>query len=304
MRGDALQQRAVDYVTEGLPPAERAAFAAELTRNAALAEEVSALERTYAQLAWLAPAAELPPGLRERTLETAVTPPVREWAKAFPASPAPPSGTRWVSFAPWLLGGIAASIGLLLWLNLGARQERLATSGRKLQTAEASLQRLERKMAGMEDAVVRGRARVAEVEADLGRLRTENGRLSIALSEAERRAPLDRLEIIPLSSEFDTAYEASVAWDAEKRVGVLQIARLPASPPATEYKVWVIDAATGRPTGAGTFPLDASGRARVPFQPVGDVGAAQIFAVSLEKTEDLGNSTPKGPIVLSSRTAG
>ncbi len=295
MMSELFQQQAADFVTGALPPAERDGFLAELTRDPQLAAEVADLENTYAQLARLAPPIELPPGLRERTLMAATT--GGTGAKIIPITH--PARPRRVAILPWLATGLAAVTAFLLWVDAREQRTRAMLATEKAEAAELVRDRLAQEAGELRGTLARSASAAANNASDLQRLRSENQRTTEALRQAEQRAEVARLQVVTLSSKLDARYLASVAWDAERQTGILQISHLPARQPATEYKLWVIDAVTGQPKGAGTFRLDADGRARLTFQPDSTVGRASAFAVSLEKAENVSAPAPKGPIFLS-----
>jgi hypothetical protein len=77
--------------------------------------------------------------------------------------------------------------------------------------------------------------------------------------------------------------------------GQLFVANLPPAPAGKAYELWTLGGAA--PQAAGTFRVDAAGRATHRVQPAG--GPASKFAVTLEP--EPGVAAPTGPIVLASR---
>jgi hypothetical protein len=90
------------------------------------------------------------------------------------------------------------------------------------------------------------------------------------------------------------AATARMIWH-DKAGGQLFVANLPAAPPGKTYELWALDGPG--PTAAGTFQVDASGRATHRVEPGGTATAK--FAVTLES--EPGVTAPTGPIVLASR---
>ena len=77
--------------------------------------------------------------------------------------------------------------------------------------------------------------------------------------------------------------------------GHLFVANLPPAPAGKAYELWTLGGAA--PQAAGTFQVDAAGRATHRVQPAG--GPSSKFAVTLEP--EPGVAAPTGPIVLASR---
>jgi len=77
--------------------------------------------------------------------------------------------------------------------------------------------------------------------------------------------------------------------------GQLFVANLPPAPAGKAYELWTLGGAA--PQAAGTFRVDAAGRATHRVQPAG--APASKFAVTLEP--EPGVAAPTGPIVLASR---
>ena len=85
-----------------------------------------------------------------------------------------------------------------------------------------------------------------------------------------------------------------VVWN-EKAGGRLYVTGLPPAPSGKTYELWTIAGAEPRP--AGTFDVDASGRASHPVPPAGE-GPVKVFAVTVEPAG--GTPAPTGPMVLAS----
>jgi Anti-sigma-K factor rskA, C-terminal len=85
-----------------------------------------------------------------------------------------------------------------------------------------------------------------------------------------------------------------VIWH-DKAGGQLFVANLPPAPAGKAYELWTLGGPA--PEAAGTFQVDASGRATHRVEPAS--GPAAKFAVTLEP--EAGVPAPTGPIVLASR---
>jgi anti-sigma-K factor RskA len=86
-----------------------------------------------------------------------------------------------------------------------------------------------------------------------------------------------------------------VVWH-DKAGGRLYVSGLPPAPPGKTYELWTI--AGPAPTPAGTFDVDAAGRASHPVAPVAG-GPVKVFAVTLEPAG--GVPAPTGPMMLASK---
>jgi Anti-sigma-K factor rskA, C-terminal len=87
---------------------------------------------------------------------------------------------------------------------------------------------------------------------------------------------------------------ARMVWH-DKAGGHLFVANLPPAPAGKAYELWALGRAAPQP--AGTFQVDAAGRATHRVEPAGSPPAK--FAVTLEP--EAGVPAPTGPIVLASR---
>jgi anti-sigma-K factor RskA len=86
-----------------------------------------------------------------------------------------------------------------------------------------------------------------------------------------------------------------VVWN-EKAGGRLYVTGLPPAPSGRTYELWTIAGAAPRP--AGTFDVDAAGRATHPVPPAEEEGPVKVFAVTVEPAG--GVPAPTGPMVLAS----
>ncbi len=141
-----------------------------------------------------------------------------------------------------------------------------------------------------------------------GRLNGENTALKGTLALQRHTRPVDPLAGITLchldaatgAAPGQPSATATVAWDPDQRVGLLQIIQL--TPPASgkDYQLWAVE--EGRPgtVNAGLVRVDERGSARVVFKPADDEGGGRgrvvAFALSLERAG--GSPTNAGPIVM------
>jgi anti-sigma-K factor RskA len=84
-----------------------------------------------------------------------------------------------------------------------------------------------------------------------------------------------------------------VVWHATAG-GHVFVAKLPPAPEGKTYELWTITG--GKPSPAGVFQVDATGRASHKVAPVG--GPVEVFAITLEPVG--GVAAPTGSIVLAS----
>lgn len=212
---------AAPYVLDALEKEESAFFEAHLAECSVCRSEVDELREVTGLLAYAAPAAAPPAGLRERIVAEA-----RRTSSA-PAAPAPLSrpqavparGPRRSAWLPWL----AAAASLVLALVAGSallreRQERLALE-REYRQAVATIEQRDSLLANA--------------------LGTE---VQIATLAATGEAPTMRL-----------------FWDRERGVMVLSARHLPPAPAGRTYQLWGIVAGEA-PRSLGTFDTDAGGR--------------------------------------------
>ena len=158
-------------------------------------------------------------------------------------------------------------------------------------------------------ALVSGGVVASRYEAELGRMARETAAVRQRLQTDERllraemagyqravellRDPATRVVELRGAGPGPAA-TARMIWH-DKAGGQLFVANLPAAPPGKTYELWALNGPS--PTAAGTFRVDASGRATHRVEPGGT--AATKFAVTLEP--EPGVTAPTGPIVLAGR---
>lgn len=118
------------------------------------------------------------------------------------------------------------------------------------------------------------------------------------ITALEQRNAFAQLRIATLASKLETAPDAiaTVVWDAEKQEGVLKVTNIPANAADRDYQLWIVDPDYPQPVDAGVFHVANDGNQSIPFKPKARVGAADAFAVSLERKG--GAPKAEGPMVL------
>lgn len=118
------------------------------------------------------------------------------------------------------------------------------------------------------------------------------------ITALEQRNAFAQLRIATLASQLQSAPDAlaTVIWDAEKQEGVLKVTNIPANEEDRDYQLWIVDPNYQQPVDAGTFHVADDGTKSISFKPKTHVGAADAFAVSLERKG--GVPKAEGPMVL------
>jgi hypothetical protein len=178
-----------------------------------------------------------------------------------------PARASWVQWAA-ATGAVAAVAALLTGGLVASRYE--ARLGQMARETAAVRERLQRDEAALRDQVAVYRNAV-----------------ELLRDPATRVVDLHGAGPSPEAS-------ARMIWH-EKAGGQLFVANLPPAPAGKAYELWTLGGAA--PQAAGTFQVDASGRATHRVEPAG--GPASKFAVTLEP--EPGVTAPTGPIVLASR---
>jgi anti-sigma-K factor RskA len=263
------EELAALYAFELLEGAEKAAFEADLARNAELRALLDSLRETAALTALSAPQIEPPAGLKGRIMAIAAeTAPDDNKVIAFPI----------LKIAPW---AIAACLALAItWL--GTQNLSLRSENANLQT-ERQLADTAYKMAKNQ---LSERSLVAEkMINDLG-------------AKLRNTEDLARLKVTALASLAGNTKAAQViaVWDPEQQTGLLTMDKLPPVGDTQDYQLWIVDPAYKDPVNAGVFHVASDGRVAVPFKPDEPIAHAAAFAVSLEKKG--GVAKANGTIVM------
>ena len=235
-------------------------------------EQLAALDRVAASLAWAASPAVPPAGLRDRVLAAvaaeARAPEVIPFGpRAEPAAP-PARGTAFVAIASLLAAAAVAIVFLttmLVWnrsaLDEAARQ--FAALQKETRETNAELERANR---------------VLEVVNDPGVRITR-----LASTAAPSEPGID------------------VLWNPAKKRGVLYARSLPKAEPGKDYELWLI-AENAPPIPAAVFDTDADGNAVVAIDELPVTAAPKAFAITVEPKG--GSPTPTLPIRFAGNFAG
>jgi anti-sigma-K factor RskA len=255
------------YALELLEGEERTQFEAALQRDAALQTLVRELRETSAAVAYSAPVAAAPAGLKTQLLaEIATRPaasPPRETAKviAFPA-------LTWIALAAAACFALVA--GWLTRLYVGAR-------------AEADLLRDQSTFADIALKTAR-----QQLEAERILARGQVAQLDQQIAELRAQADVANLKIALLASlakDSREAYAVAV-WNPAKQEGVFTLEKMPAPAPDQRLELWVVEARAGaKPVSAGVLDVGANGTVRAQFKPSAAVSTLAAFAVSREKND-------------------
>jgi anti-sigma-K factor RskA len=264
---ERLMEMAPLYALGALDGDELAEFSRSLPSAPELQAEVAAFEAVVGRLAFLH-ATAAPQRLRSRTLGA---------AGFFPAStPAPAARRDAPPRAPWLAwAAVLAAVAfgaLFAW-----ERARLVDSRR-----QADELRQERDTLAAE--ITRARLQLAAVQEQLGR---EVAFRELVAHRESRQTLLAGLAPAP-------AAVARVVWNPGTREAVLLAAGLAPAPEGKVYEAWVI--AGGAPVPAGTFQVDANGKAVLRLPTVDETRSVKTFAVTLEPAG--GTAAPTGPMVL------
>ncbi len=133
-------------------------------------------------------------------------------------------------------------------------------------------------------------------EAHIDELAGEQKRLLASIAEFEENQKLDRLKIVSLQSEINSAYFGAAVWDGQNGRGLLQVSRIPKLEAGKDYQLWIVDPKYKTPVDGGVFQVDDDGAATITFTPKQKIDEVKAFAVSLEKKG--GVPVAEGPMVL------
>jgi anti-sigma-K factor RskA len=179
-----------------------------------------------------------------------------------PQSAAPRSKIVWFA-VPWALAACLAVACVVLSLDRTNLENKLALAGRELLV-----------------------------------LQQKNARAELELATLQKKNALAEMKIMLLKAQVE-AFESATAvvvWDKDRKIGVLQLDKLPPAGPGRDYQLWVIDPKIPQPVSAGVFTVSNNGPMRTDFWPRSPVQSASAFAISLEKAG--GAPKPEGEIIL------
>lgn len=296
---EATQERASLHALGLLAPEEAADFEREIWTKPGLRELVEEMRVGLEQVARAEAIHQPPPDLRAALLEQVAqrTPskspiPFGTVSRQTLAVPAAPRTYGWV---PWAVAaGLAVSAGLSFFQASSARS---ATSDALAQVKKLTdqLSHTKTQLADAQTQALVATKRVAELEAEGGKMRADNSRLAAETTKAVERMRVAALTRTPAAGASATAI-AYVVWDKQQKNGFLNIKGLPPAPPGKDYQLWAIDNRQPAPVSAGTFVTQPDGTAQVFFKPADPQMRCDKFAVSLEPAG--GGNAPAGPVFL------
>jgi anti-sigma-K factor RskA len=320
------EELAALYAFDLLEGAEKSAFEADLSRDAALRKLVDELRESSAALAHTAPAVTPPPELKARLLAE------------IEARSKPAATGKVIAFPSWIPWAAAACFALVAgWIGqlyltsrsetasvrdqlalteltlrdarqqleaerivstqqIGGLNRDVAEKARQLADAAQKIAAGERLLAEATRNATASEGRLAATEQSLGAMRTQLADLGQRL---KAQGDLANLKITTLASMLGNSSSAlAVAvWSPESQEGVLKVEKLPALAADKDYQLWVVDPQYPDPVDGGVFTVDPkTGEARVPFKSKQPLKAIQAYAITLEKKGGVTKSA--GPFLL------
>jgi anti-sigma-K factor RskA len=265
-----LHELAPIFALGALDGDDLASFRAALPASPELQAEVVSFESVCGRLAHATATARPAGGLRARALgAVGVFPAPASARRPTPAAPvAHPT--------PWLAW--AATLAAVTAGGLYVREHLLLSDLRR----DAAAVRTERD--GLEAEVLQARMELATLQRQL----TQEVAFRELVGQRESR------QVLLAGLEPAPAAVARAVWNPATREAVLLVAGLAPAPPGKVYEAWVI--ASGAPVPAGTFQVDASGKAVLRMPAVDETSRVKTFAVTIEP--DGGTPAPTGSMVL------
>jgi anti-sigma-K factor RskA len=263
-----LQELAPIFALGALDGDDLASFRAALPASAELQAEVTSFESVCGRLACVTATARPSGGLRARSLGAVGVFPA---AARRTAPVAPAAGP-----APWLAW--AAALAAVAAGGLYVREHLLLADLRR----DSAAVRSERD--GLEAEVLQARTELATLQRQL----TQEVAFRELVGQRESR------QVLLAGLEPAPAAVARAVWNPGTREAVLLVTGLAPAPPGKVYEAWVI--AAGAPVPAGTFQVDASGKAVLRLPAVDETSRVKTFAVTIEP--DGGTPAPTGSMVL------
>jgi len=264
MIDEQREEQASLYALGALPAAELADFEQALRSDPELQSLVSDLQATADTLALATPRVQPPAHLKQEILSR-----LESRQKIVPL-PVPES--TWPILVPWALAAsLAVACVILYWQG-----QRLGHQSAELRRQLDDVSRRAEALRGQSDTFQK---QLAVLDTEL-----KNWRDKDALAEMKIALLASLLEKSP------KAVSVSV-WDKDKQDGVLVVRDLAPLPVDKDYQLWVIDARAPSPISAGVFSVDDKGNVRFKFKPVREIGAADKFAISMERKGGVPNPT-------------
>ena len=263
------------YAFETVDASERRQFEAHLPDCAACREAVADLRRVSVGLGLSVDAVEPPASLRERTIRAAIGAPRPAATSALPTGRVGRPSSAGGAVPLWWRLALAASV--VLTAGMGAYAWSL--------NAEVD---------SLRDLLAQATVQSNRLRADLAAARVDTGRLTHTVTVIGAPDVL-RVEMKGQAGALQSLGRAYVSGST----GVIfRATALPTPNPGRTYELWIIPPGGGKPIGAGTFGVDASGNAIVNIPMPAGVSAAAAIAVSDEPTGGSPTGGPTGPVVL------
>ncbi len=257
------EEQACLYAVGALSTLEALEFTHELTGNRDLQHLVAALQTDLQALALSVRLHSPPPELKEKVLaqSQALPRPATDGSK-------PARDTELAGFPYWLPWSLAACLGVLCII---------------LMTQTESMQQ-----------------KAESVQPGIEQLRKERDDLQRQIAGLNNQDDLSHVRIAVLRSLAETSPKclAVSLWNIENGTGRFLAEDLAPLPVNQVYQLWLLDKQNS-PTSGGTFNVDETGRARLPFK-LASPATPETFAVTVEPKG--GVPKPKGPMVLLSRS--
>ena len=241
---------AAAYALDALDEAERGGFERHLKGCPECQDEIERLRATTDVLAYSAPAAVLPAGLRDRVMREALSKPDVD------DSPSASQGARargnhhgrW-----WVLAAASVALVAAIWAWTGERATR--------QALEQSL-------------------------ADAG-VQNESLRRQLLERQSLLDTLLGPDVVTAALSATESAPSVRVFWNRRQGLAVVTAFGLPTAPPGRTYQLWGIDTAAGTaPVSLGTFDTDPGSQAILSLP----VPAGAVFDLAAVTEEPGGGS--------------
>lgn len=268
MIDERLMEMAPLFALGALDGDELTEFVRSLPGSTELQSEVTSFEAVVGRIGCGLATAPPSARLRARTLGA---------AGVFPAPvPVPAARRETASRAPWLAWAAA-----LAAVAFGAL---FVTERARLGEARRETASLRQERDTLAAQVHQAQLQLAAVQEQLGR---EVAFRELVAHRESRQTLLAGLAPAP-------AAVARVVWNPGTREAVLLAAGLQPAPEGKVYEAWVI--AGGAPVPAGTFQVDASGKAVLRLPTVDETRTVKTFAVTIEPAG--GTPAPTGPMVL------
>lgn len=269
-----LHELAPIFALGALDGDDLTSFRAALPGSPELQQEVTSFEAVCGRLAHATAAAKPSGASRARSLGAVGAFPMTV-ARATPA-PAPARNVLRRPPGPWF-----AAAAALAAVGFGLAAAHYHMTARKL---GFMVRVSEQKREALQHDLDRASSELATVQAQLTR---EVAFRELVAHRESRQILLAGLDAAP-------AAVARAVWNPGTREAVLLVAGLPQTPPGKVYEAWVIG--SGAPVPAGTFQVDASGKAVLRLPAVDETSRVKTFAVTVEP--DGGTPAPTGAMVL------